>query len=616
MRPNVRFALAAVVVFVALTSSCNDSAAPDRPGPPTDIAISAGDAQTGAAGSTLAAPIAAKVSDAKGRGVPNIAVTFQVIGTIGSVNPTVVRTNGAGIAATSWTLATIAGSIARVRAVLVDTLSGALVDSVTFSATIVGGHPPLWVGGAPPDAAPTGSGQVPSVTLYDSYGNYSVGTTVNWTVTSGGGTVTPASSVTDLFGVANTAWTLGTAAGTNRLTAHAGSLTGNFVVEGRVPGTAKSMIAGSYPPTAAFGASVPLSVTVYDAFNAPVVGATVNWVATSGGGSLSAPSSVTDGSGVATVTATLGNTGYNVFTATSGSAAASFVIETPMAGDRLTTLDGAGFGIARTAGGNVVVALIYYGRVETFPESSPSTKHLIPVGGTPVVVAVDAAGAFAYVSNMGGWLDIIDLGTNTEVQQVPVPDAHALAISPAGDRVYVTTTTGKVVAVSTTTRKVVGQVAVPNGPWGIAFRSTATDSLMYVTSRDGGTVTEVDTKTLTVKRVFSIDGRPHGLAISPNGQTLYAADNSLGRIVALSTASGAITGTLRLPGAFGIAISPDGSTLYATTDGARGAAIDAASLTVTKFYDLGDDGRQLVVEPDGASALSANTGGWVDIIRR
>lgn len=179
-----------------------------------------------------------------------------------------------------------------------------------------------------------------------------------------------------------------------------------------------------------------------------------------------------------------------------------------------------------------------------------------------------------------------------------------------------TTTTGTVYAVSTSTRQVVGSVAVPNGPWGIAFRSTATDSLMYVTSRDGGTITEVDTKTMKVSRTFSVGGRPHGLVISPDGQTLYAADNSLGRVVSVSTTSGGINGSVSLAGAFGIAISPDGSTLFVTTDGSRAAVITASTLTVTKFYDTGSQGRQVVAEPDGTSALSANEGGWVDIIRR
>ncbi len=50
------------------------------------------------------------------------------------------------------------------------------------------------------------------------------GVTVRWAVTSGGGTVAPASSTTDAAGHATTGWTLGTALGTQSVTATAGAL--------------------------------------------------------------------------------------------------------------------------------------------------------------------------------------------------------------------------------------------------------------------------------------------------------------------------------------------------------------------------------------------------------
>jgi DNA-binding beta-propeller fold protein YncE len=173
-----------------------------------------------------------------------------------------------------------------------------------------------------------------------------------------------------------------------------------------------------------------------------------------------------------------------------------------------------------------------------------------------------------------------------------------------------------VVSISTATRAVVDSVAIPGGPWGIAFRTSGVDTLMYVSSRDGGAVTEVDARTMTKLRTFNVGGRPHGLVISPDGSTLYAADNGQGRVIAISVSTGLVTNSVALPGAFGIAISPDGSTLFVTTDGSRGAVITASSLAVTQLYETGGNGRQVVAAPDGASAWDANEGGWVDIIRR
>lgn len=609
--------LALLTALTTLAAGCKDSNAPERPGPPTDIAVSAGNAQTGSAGNTLIAPIAAKVTDAKGRGVPNVLVYFLPAPGSGSVNPLTAHSNGSGVATTLWTLPSYAGADARVRALLIDTTTGALVDSTTFTATVVGGAPnQLWATTTPSLAA-TGSTIPLEVVLNDQFGNRSPNATVKWAVTAGGGSVSPASTTSDANGVAKTNFTLGAARGTNTVTATSGALTTTFTIEGRVAGQPEYIATNSYQTVGSYGAVIPLAVTVADGLSFAVAGATVTWTVTSGGGTVTPTTSTTNASGVATSQLTLGtSSGITRVEAKVGSLTTTFSVEIRELAPQLTNTAGESFGIARTSGGRFVVSLIRGGAVVTFDEATPQAKTTIATGGTPVVVAVDAAGAYAYVSNMAGSLDIIDLAANTTVAHVPVNDAHALAISPSGDRVFVTTTTGHVYGVSTATRAVVDSVAIPYGPWGIAFRTTGSDTLMYVSSRDGGTVTEVDAHAMTVRRTFTVNGRPHGLVISPDGATLYAADNSLGRVIAISTSTGTVTGTVALGGAFGIAISPDGSTLYVTTDNARAAVIATSTMAITKLYDTGANGRQVVAAPDGATGWSANEGGWVDIIRR
>ena len=609
--------IALLAVLAVLASSCKDGAGPEKPGAPTDIAVSAGNGQTGSAGNALVAPIAARVTDAKGRGVPNVAVIFQPFIGSGTVNPAESHTNGAGIATTTWTLPVTAGADARVRAVLVDTLTGALVDTVSFRATVVGGLPNQIYPAAAPTLAATGAAVSLEVLLVDQFGNRSPNAPVRWTVTAGGGSVSPASSSSNAAGVAQTTFTLGAARGTNTVTATSGALTAAFTIEGRVPGQPESIIANYYQTAAPYGGVVPLSVTVNDGLGIRVQGTSVSWSVVSGNGSVAPTTSTTSPTGVAATQLTLGTTGgVTVVQAKAGSLATSFSVEARDFAPRLTSTDGSAFGIARTAGGRFVVSLIHDGAIETFEQGTPDAKVRIVTGGTPVVVAINAAGTYAYASNMNSGLDIIDLSSHSVARQLTIANAHALALSPAEDRVFVTTTTGYVVAVNTATRTVGDSVAIPGGPWGIAFRTTGTDTLMYVTARDGGTVTEVDARTMTLLRTFGVGGRPHGLAISPDGSTLYAADNSLGRVLAISTTTGAVTGNVAIPGAFGIAISPDGSTLYVTTDNARAAVITASTLTVTHLYETGSNGRQVVAAPDGTTAYSANDGGWVDIIRR
>lgn len=618
MRCRTSRSLAALFVITGFAWSCGDSTAPEKSGPPTDIAVSAGNHQTGRVAGVLAAPLAVKVTDAKGRGVPNVDVSFQVMLGGGSVSPLTARSNGAGIATTSWTLPETAGDAWSVRAVAIDTLTGALIDSVSFSATVVGDVPAFWTQGFAPALAPTGSTVGPlAVTLFDRFGNRSPGAVVHWAVTAGAGTLSAPTSTSGPDGTAQVMLTLGAAAGVNTVRATYGTMTVDFTVEGRVAGKPTTINIVFPPQSAPTGSVLPLKAGVLDGLGHPVVGATVTWTVLAGGGALEAPTSLTDVDGIATIKYTVGSEpGRNTVQARVADLTATASIEGRLLADRLAYVDGSAFGIARTAGGRFLVSLIQNGAVATFTESAPQTVQSITTGGIPVVVAVDAAGTFAYVSNIDGWMDIIDIASRTVVKKVTVASAHALALSPAGDRVYVTSRDGWVYSVSTASRVVTDSVAIPFGPWGIAFRSTSTDSLMYVTSRDGGSVTEVDTKTMTVRRDFNVGGRPHGLVITQDGTTLYAADNTEGKVKVIDIASGTVTASVALAGAFGIAISPDDNTLYVTTDVGPIAVIDAHTLTVSKRIDTDREARQIMSSPDGSVAWAADEGGWVDVVRR
>ena len=90
------------------------------------------------------------------------------------------------------------------------------------SITIVSGNSQSGSVGAELPAALT-------VRVTDSVARPVSGVTVSWAVTAGGGSVAPASSVTDSGGAANTRWTLGTTAGANRVAASvAGALSVTF----------------------------------------------------------------------------------------------------------------------------------------------------------------------------------------------------------------------------------------------------------------------------------------------------------------------------------------------------------------------------------------------------
>jgi hypothetical protein len=144
------------------------------------------------------------------------------------------------------------------------------------------------------------------------------GTTVTWTVASGGGLVSAATSTTDATGLATVTWTIGDTARTNGLSA---AITGASVgVTVTAIGGAPIALAKISPDSDAVvaGAALSLVARVTDKFGNPASDVVVNWSAT--GGSLSAPNSKTTLSG---------NAGVNFVT---GATASSYLVTASVPG--------------------------------------------------------------------------------------------------------------------------------------------------------------------------------------------------------------------------------------------------------------------------------------------
>jgi hypothetical protein len=161
---------------------------------------------------------------------------------------------------------------------------------------------------------------------------------VVWSVTSGGGTINPATDVTDAEGFANAQWTLGPAEGVQRASAQVpdiGAVTftaTNADGSGGEPVPSRLMEVEGDGQQVRAGTAVPIrpAIRVLDQDDQPVEGYPVTFVITSGGGNVSGESQITDGEGVARVGAwTLGAApGSNTLEARAGSLAGSPVVFT------------------------------------------------------------------------------------------------------------------------------------------------------------------------------------------------------------------------------------------------------------------------------------------------
>lgn len=171
-------------------------------------ATGSGDGQTAAVATTL--PLALRVVLTEdGSPKPNATINWSAIN--GSVSPATSTTDGSGIATTSWTLGTVAGT-QNARAQFV----GAAGSPQIFTATSVPGAPAALTlaGGDLQYAILNAPFGVPlQVKVSDAFGNGTAGVTVDWAVTAGPATVGAPSAVSNSQGISSIPATAGGSTG-------------------------------------------------------------------------------------------------------------------------------------------------------------------------------------------------------------------------------------------------------------------------------------------------------------------------------------------------------------------------------------------------------------------
>jgi plastocyanin len=157
-----------------------------------------------------------------------------------------------------------------------------------------------------------------AVIVKDNAGDPLPGVTVAWSVTAGGGSVSPASRVSDAAGLARTRRTLGPGAGTQTARATVGNLTPvTFTAIAQIQGAVNIANATTGPLTDTVLATKAesLAVLVTDQNATPVSGVGVVWAST--GGSVSTSNVATGAAGMSKVRYTYGTTaGAQTATAT------------------------------------------------------------------------------------------------------------------------------------------------------------------------------------------------------------------------------------------------------------------------------------------------------------
>jgi YVTN family beta-propeller protein len=139
--------------------------------------------------------------------------------------------------------------------------------------------------------------------------------------------------------------------------------------------------------------------------------------------------------------------------------------------------------------------------------------------------------------------------------------------------------------------------------------------LLYVSGETAGDLTVIDTKTrTTVARVVHGGGDAMGLALSPDGRTLYAAAGENRQVVKVDTATHKVTGTIAVPGiVHETTLTLDGKFLYTTLRKAnRIVVISTADDRIVATIPQKGYPDLVVMEPTGKYAFVTNR--WADLV--
>jgi DNA-binding beta-propeller fold protein YncE len=135
-------------------------------------------------------------------------------------------------------------------------------------------------------------------------------------------------------------------------------------------------------------------------------------------------------------------------------------------------------------------------------------------------------------------------------------------------------------------------------------------------------VWRLDPVTLEVRQSINLLFRQlQDIAAAPDGSTVWAADEN-GYVLKLDPVTLAPTATIDLTGSFGrpfgLAVSPDGERVYAASSAS--GRVFVIEETAPNTFDVtslvtGGTPRRIAFGMSGAAAVVSNEGAWVDVIR-
>jgi YVTN family beta-propeller protein len=247
--------------------------------------------------------------------------------------------------------------------------------------------------------------------------------------------------------------------------------------------------------------------------------------------------------------------------------------------------------------------------VAVIDSSTDQVIATIPVGSSPIRLAMTPDGRQAYVSNSNGaTVSAIDTANRVVTATIQVGyGPQESTVTPDGGRVFVVhKSTGDVAVIDTSTNTLITDVTIGGtGSKDVLVRPDG--RFAYVANASTSMVNVIDTSTYLVSNI-AVPAGPRRLAITPAADRLFVTDYSGNFVSVIDPTTQTLITNIAVGNApRGIAITPDGSETYVTNVGSNNVSvINNATLSVVATIPVGGNPWQVTITPDGAWAYVSN----------